>query len=214
MVPQHPVAEREAATLQVDDVSSLHHVAIDSSVAALSNWPASSVDGVALPRQIVHTFRQRFADRDHRKRRTLRRVLNLFGGRGLGLRVEQQHRHLVGVDQVEHRGDIGGCRVVALLHGAGEAGRGAIRDTGIAQQVVRHRFGRDHRTRRVGLADLPLRCCDVVGLLAEFYCIGTVFVCVRRVDLGEPLRDLLGDGLGDAQVVEDVFVVAPFGAAQ
>ena len=42
VVPQHPVAEREAATLQVDDVSSLNHVSYRFVCGALSNWPASS----------------------------------------------------------------------------------------------------------------------------------------------------------------------------
>ena len=64
------------------------------------------------------------------------------------------------------------------------------------------------------LADRPLRRRDAIGLLAELCCIGTVFVCVRRVDLGESFRDLVGDGLGDTRVVEDVFVVGPLGAAQ
>src|SRR5882757_590285 len=73
------------------------------------------VDGLALPGQVIGARRERLCDIDDGHRRLLGGVLKLFGDLGLGLGVVDQRRHLVGVDQVEHGGQIGGRRVAVLF---------------------------------------------------------------------------------------------------
>ena len=103
-----------------DDVIN-HKENLSARLRCLVQLARQLVDGLALPGQVIGARRERLGDIDDGHRRFLGGVLKLLGDLGLGLGVVDQRRHLVGVDQVEHGGQVGGRRVAVLFDRFGEA---------------------------------------------------------------------------------------------